>query len=336
MAHRRPRVAPAAVALLAACVCPAPAAAQSFWLTPAPGSLDYRELATREWLARIAPDVDVVQFYVQHLLPHRSETVGPNTLQAFLARGTFHHLRRLGVLTAMEAGVVKAYWCDDIEARGAVALSAQAMRNVQEAGGRVDFISIDEPFVAGMQHCTMLESQVADRVASFVKAIRRLAPGVRVGMTEAYPAFDVERHALFEALLRQRGAPLDFYHLDLHLSSALRAKPAAAVEQEVRVLGNHLQARGVPFGLIIWGEDGRSDFLYAEDAMRLVRLTRSLFLTARRPPAHVPLQSWTATPEGLVMVPRNLPPDGEATHLQLLRRARGCVLTGTGCGSADP
>lgn len=334
MTARCPRRAPAIVAfLVVACAGAAPAAAQSFWLTPSPGSIDYLDLATREWLARIAPDVRVLQFYVQHLISHRSDNVGPNTLQAFVARGTFHNMRRLGIEMAMEAGVVKSYWCGDLLARDATALSAEAIRNVQRAQGKVDYISMDEPFVGGMQRCAMFESQVADRAATYMKAIRRTFPGTRIGMTEAYPAFGVEQHALFETLLRQRGAPLDYYHLDLHLSAALQTKPAAGVEQDVRVLSNHFQGKGVPFGVIIWGEDGKSDFLYAEEAMKLVRLTRNVVLTARRPPAHVPLQSWTATPEGLVMVPRNLPPDEEATHLNLLRRARECVTAGINCES---
>lgn len=316
------------------CAATAPAAGQSFWLTPSPGSLDYLELASREWLVRLTEDVAVIQFYMQNLMSRRLDIVGPNTVQAFAARGTFHHLRRLGFRVAMEAGVVKPYWCDDLNARGAIDASADAIRNVHQAQGRVDYVSMDEPFINGIDRCTMLAAQVADRTASYMKGLRQAFPGLKVGLTEAYPRFDAERLATFEALLRHRGAELDFYHLDLHLSEALRTKSMADVEQDVRVLCDHLQARGIAFGLIIWGEDGRSDFLYAEDAMKLVRLTRTLFQTARRPPAHIPLQSWTATPEGLVIVPRNLTPDDEATHLNLLRRTRRCVLTGSGCEDA--
>ena len=308
-----------------------PAGAQSFWLTPAPGSVDYLELASREWLVRIADDVAVIQFYLQHLISRRIDSVGPNTLRAFVARDTFRHMRRIGIATAMEAGVVKSYWCADHTAREAVAASAEAIRNVQQAQGRVDYISIDEPFVGGIDRCTLLEAQVADRTASYIREIRRTFPGIRIGMTEAYPRFGIEQHARFEALLRERGATLDFYHLDLHLSAALRDKPWADVEQDVRAFCNHVQAKGGAFGLIVWGEDGRSDFLYAAEAMKLVRLTRSLFRAARRPPRHVPLQSWTATPEGLVAVPRNLRPEDEATHLNLLGRARRCVISGEDC-----
>jgi hypothetical protein len=318
-------------AFVAACSPTAPAAAQAFWLTPAPGSIDYLDLASREWLVRLTGDVAVIQFYMQNLMSRRIESVGPNTVQAFVSRGTFHHLRRLGFRIAMEAGVVKPYWCGDLNAREAIDASAGAIRNVHQAQGRVDYVSMDEPFINGIDRCTMLEAQVADRTASYIKGLRQAFQGLRVGMTEAYPRFDVERLATFEALLRHRGARLDFYHLDLHLSEALRTRSMAQIEQDVRMLCDHLQARGIPFGLIIWGEDGRSDFLYADAAMKLVRLTRALFHGARRPPAHVPLQSWTATPEGRVMVPRNLPPEEEATHLNLLRRARGCVLNGAGC-----
>jgi hypothetical protein len=308
--------------------------AQSVWLTPSPGSLDYLDLASPEGLAAIAQDVRVLQFYVQHLLMYRFEDVGPNTYRAFVARDTFRNLRRFGLQMGMEAGVVKSYWCSDVGARSAIALSSEAIRNVLQAHGMVNYISIDEPFIGGMHHCGMFDWQVAERVASYTREIRRMFPTVRIGLTEAYPSFDWEQHGAFERLLRERQAALDFYHLDLHLSMALKKKSAAAVEQDVRLLAEYLERKGVPFGLIIWGEDGRSDSLYVQEAMKLVRLTRDIAVKLRRLPRHLPLQSWTATPEGLVIVPRNLPPGDDATHLNLVRRARTCIALGRECQEA--
>jgi hypothetical protein len=324
----------ATLVLVLACACGTPARAQSYWLTPSPGSLDYLDLTGPEWLARIDGEIRVIQFYLQHLLPHRFEIVGPNTYAAFVARDAFRHINGRGIAIAMEAGVVKSFWCDDVDARAAFATSSEAIRNVQAAGARVDYVSMDEPFVAGVQSCRMLDARVADRTVSYMKAMRRAFPSTQIGLTEAYPLFGVDDHARFDMLLRERGGPLDFYHLDVHLSVALEQKRLADIERDVGRLGAYLENKGVPFGLIIWGADGRSDFLYTEEAMKLVRLTRNAFRGGGRLPSHVPLQSWTPTPEGLLIVPRNLRPEDEGTHLNLLRRTKACLESGEGC--AEP
>jgi len=317
--------------LALACGLSAPANAQSYWLTPSPGSLDYLDLTGPEWLAKIEGQVRVIQFYLQHLLPYKFPMVGPNTYRAFVARDSFRLMNHHGIALAMEAGVVKPFWCEDIDARAAIAASDEALRNVQGAGGRIDFISMDEPFVSGIRSCRMVEARVADRTAVYMKTLRRWYPSLQIGMTEAYPAFELADHARFELLLRERSAPLDFYHLDVHLSAALEKKALADVERDVTMLSSYLEGKGIRFGLIIWGEDGRSDFLYAEEAMKLVRITRNAILATGRMPSHVPLQSWTSTPQGLLIVPRNLPPDEDGTHLNLLRRTKTCLQTGEDC-----
>jgi hypothetical protein len=86
-------------------------------------------------------------------------------------------------------------------------------------------------------------------------------------------------------------------------------------------------AIAMPFGIIVWGNNGDSDTLYAADAERLVQSISDAFANWPGMPEHIILQSWAVSSTGARITPVNLPEGRAYTHTNLLwsvfRRLRG-------------
>jgi hypothetical protein len=301
------------------------------WFTPGPGTLDMLRLfeSPEEW-PRARRVVDVFQFYQGHLLTAVSPGEGPNSYSAFVRADAFRKLSAWGKRIAVEMAAVKEAYCtaDASGMEASVGRALEALRNVKAAGGRVSYLAMDEPFFAGLSRRCGGPSlaPTADRLAIYIKAVRQAFPEVRIGLIEPYPAFSPAAFTEMLRLLRDRGTRLDFLHID-----ALRLE----VSPEREVFGGELlqlsdlaERYRLAFGVIIWGDNGEADVLYAADAIRSATEVGRVFRSWEVMPNHLIIQSWALSRTGRFITPSNLPETAPYTHTALVNQIYA-MLRGT-------
>jgi hypothetical protein len=298
--------------------------ADRVWFAPAPGSLDYIRLfqVPSEW-PRALRVVDVFKFYQQHTDPRPNSVVGPNTYDALAQAGAFRTVTRTwGKKIALEVGAVKEFYCtpDDRGMQEAIDATLASIRAVERAGGRVSYLAMDEPFLSGLSaRCggpSLLPT--ADRLAVYMKGVGRVAPGARIGLIEAYPSFNVDQFTEMIRLMRERGVAPAFLHADVDLRAMRPGRDDFS--RDMHRLADSAAGSGLAFGIIIWGENGNADALFAADAMKLEQAVESAFSTWDALPPHLIVQSWAESSSGLRITPTNLPETRPDTHTELLLR----------------
>ena len=309
--------------------------ADRIWFAPGPGTIDYTSLFTHpeEWPH--ARDLfDVFKFYQQHTLIPPAAIVGPNSYDALVRAGAFQTLMKWNKKIAIEAGSVKDFYCTS-DASGMTASiqnTIDSIQAVQQAGGTVSYIAQDEPFVSGRDRVCggpALEP-TADRVAQYVAGVTTAFPNVKIGLIEAYPFSSESDIETIVQLLRTRGATPAFLHMDAdwHLAGA------SGFSRDMLALQAFCQAQGIPFGIIINGNNSETDPQYATDVFILTGLIVNTFGTWDRMPDQIIVQSWAVTSTGLSLTPSNLPEDRLYTHTEILwdivRRLKGANGGSTG------
>jgi hypothetical protein len=314
-------------------------AADRVWFAPSPGSIDYRRLFEHpeEW-SRARQLISVFKFYQQHTQTPAADMVGPNTYDALARAGAFRVLGQWKKKIAIEAGSVKEFYCtpDASGMNESIGKTLDTLRAVQTAGGSVAYIAMDEPFVSGRARVCggpALEP-TADRVATYVSAVKAASPNVAIGLIEAYPFSSADAIETEVSLLQARNATPAFLHMDVdwHLSGAV------AFKRDMARLQASAAARNIPFGIIITGYDGNADALYAADAYKITDLIAGTFLAWSRMPDHLIVQSWAVTSTGLSITPANLDERRPYSHTSILldtyRHLRG--VNGPSAGTAVP
>ena len=310
-------------------------ASDRFWFSPSPGSIDYLRLFEHpeEW-ARARQVMSVFKFYQQHTQTPAADIVGPNTYDALARAGAFRLLGQWKKKIAIEAGSVKEFYCtpDASGMNESIGKSLDTVRAVQAAGGSVAYIAMDEPFVSGRARVCggpALEP-TADRVATYVNAVKAAYPSVEIGLIEAYPFSGEPAIETIVQLLKARGAMPAFLHMDVNW----KLTGFARFEQDMQALQSFCAAQRLPFGIIFNGTDGDSDVLYASEVYTTANLLEEAFGGWTRMPDHVIVQSWAVSSTGLVMTPANLPENRPYAHtavfLDVVRRLKGGTGPSTG------
>src|SRR5262252_9214683 len=143
------RIVLAAILLIALAIS-RPAAAPApdgIWFAPGPGTIDYTSLFEHpEQWPRARALFDVFKFYQQHTQTPASDIVGPNTYDALVRAGAFQTLTTWGKKIAIEAGSVKEFYCtpDASGMNQSITNTLNSIRAVQQAGGAVAYIAMDE------------------------------------------------------------------------------------------------------------------------------------------------------------------------------------------------
>jgi hypothetical protein len=305
-----------------------------FWFCPGPGTLDYVGLFQHpeEW-RHARQLVSVFKFYQQHTVMPPASIVGPDSYEALAQAGAFRQLKEWRIETALEVGSVKEFYCTQ-DARGmneSIAATLASVRAVEAAGGSVSYLAMDEPFVSGRARVCggpALEP-TADRVATYVGAVRTAFPTVKIGLIEAYPFSSAEAIESIITLLKARAAIPAFLHMDVdwHLSGK------DAFRRDLKRLQSFCAAQGIQFGLIITGYNGDADALYGVDVGGITELAAETFGAWAGMPDHLILQSWVESATGLRITPSNLPEHQQFTHTEMLtdvfRRLRGATALPT-------
>jgi hypothetical protein len=320
---------------------PAVAAARTdrIWFSPGPGTLDYLRLFEQpeEW-ARSRSVVTVFKFYAQHTQTPAPSIVGPNTYDALARVGAFRKLTSWKIKLALEAGSVKEFWCtpDASGMEASIRSTLDAVKAIENAGGTLAYLAMDEPWVSGRARACggpALEP-TADRVATYMSAVSRAYPGLKIGLIEAYPFSRADAIESMLQMLRARGVPPAFLHMDVDW----HALGAGEFVRDMKRLQSFAAAQNIPFGIIIVGYNGEADPLYALDAAGISNLIAEAFGSWESMPEHLIVQSWVVTATGLFITPSNLPESRPFTHTnlvwELFRRLRGAV--GGKTGTATP
>jgi hypothetical protein len=153
-------------------------------------------------------------------------------------------------------------------------------------------------------------------------------------LIEAYPFSSEPAIESMLDLLRARGVPPAFLHIDIDMNAVRVFRTDMA--GDMRRLKALCATQSLPFGIIIWGNNGDADALYTLDAGKLLDAVVQAFPTPADLPDQIIVQSWAESRTGLRITPTNLPEDAAFTHTNLLweifRRLHG--MTGPATGTA--
>lgn len=295
----------------ASSVVPPKNAGTQVWMVPPPGG-DLINAVQHPELWQSAQDrVDVFSFYFLEAYDHPGfecgVPCGPNTYHALVDAvpgGAFRWVQSRGMAISFEAGSVKEYSCTpDAIVSGAALPAVRAIKNIEDAGATVSYISQDEPFAAGLatsyrspfgngQGCNKSSADVAQLVKAYVDTIHQSYPNVQIGLVEPYPHFSVDEIMSYVLELEHAGVAVPFFHLDMDLQREVREKQL--VLSDLQRLRDFFQAKGIPFGVIIWGADGRSNDAFASGAWA----TLQTIAPAVGVTEHTILESWAENPPG--------------------------------------
>jgi len=306
------------------------------WLVPAPAG-DLQKLAQQpELWPRTQKRVDVVSLYFLHAYHHEGfvcgDPCGPNTypnLVKAVPEGMFKWLSDRFVLS-FEAGSVKEFSCTAETLEPVILYTNVAIANIKKAGGRLSYISLDEPFTAGTANedrspfgqpnwgCNLTPEQVAVLQKQFNDGIHARHPEVQIGLIEPYPHFTPDEIMTNILALEAAGITLPYFHLDFDQPRA--AREDKDWRSDIARIREFCRAKGIPFGVILVGWDGRTNEQYAAGYWGVARTTlQSVGVTE-----HTVLQSWAEDPPGqlnsLKHIPDTVPETSDVTHTGLLLR----------------
>ncbi len=269
-----------------------------FWLHPNIASVDLLQLLDRPDLLA---NVGVFGLYVQEVL-YEDASQGPNTASALVAHDVYRKLLAQQIALNVEMGSVKP---SDCEAKNAVKNLEQCLTVVTDHGGRVDYLTQDEPLTAWVDSCSSRTlEQVADSVAAFMQ--RATALGVpHVGLAEAWPHVGFATQQQFLDLLAARGCVPSHWAPDIDYHAAgQQGKNVAAFIQAAQALA---ESRGIVLSLLV---NATVDPITPDQKHfdNLAALARQLEGISSRP-ARVVVQSWARrVTNGPQDVPNNIGP----------------------------
>ncbi|MCC6934598.1 MAG: hypothetical protein IT406_02855 [Candidatus Yanofskybacteria bacterium] len=280
------------------------------WMNPPPAGDLIRAVGHPELWAETQKRVDVFAIYFVQAYWHEGyecgNACGPNHYQALRDAGAFRSLSERFTV-AMEAPAVKEWSCTPELITNQIALPvAHALDLVQEAGGTVSYISVDESFAMGtngyqgqsgpfgpsVTGCGLAPDAVAALLKLYVDTIHERHPEVQIGFIEPYPHFSPDQIISFLLELERAKVPIPYFHLDMHLKGGVRRREDMA--EDLRRVREFCAARNIPFGVIIFGEDGTSNQQFAADAWAVTQMVASAVGVTE----HTVLQSWAEDPPG--------------------------------------
>ena len=232
---------------------PSRSAVPSVWFAPDSETPDLVEMFRRpELWAESRSHISVFKFGP---LQVRSTGKPPVNSVDDLARvGAFQKLGTWGIDIAIEAPSIKPWDCTAVHARQ---MTADYIRSVKVAGGKVRFIAMDEPMASGLVQCHDSVDAALDKTVDYIKqlsadpdlAAQGLTP--EVGDIEAYPSQGVAGIERWVEGLERRGAKPRFFHLDINVHR-LDVDHTIDAQRDLRELARFFRANHIPFGVILW------------------------------------------------------------------------------------
>ncbi len=209
----------------------------------------------------------------------------------------FADLKRRGIAVDVDEGpLTPSSDCGSgVEGFAGISEGMRIARRVKAAGGTINLIDMDEPFVDasiynGPNACHWSAEKVAQGVYEYVQAMKQQFPEAIIGTSEPFwqgmKVEDLENY--IEAYHKVSGSYFPFFHLDLDYGRA--DWPQVAKEMEA-----FCRARRIAFGMYYVGNrDDLSDEAWLAQAGERVK-TYELQYGGR--PDHVIFQSWNDHPD---------------------------------------
>ena len=232
-------------ALMSSLAQAAPASHVQVWFAPDNDTPDLVDLFRQPQLWRDARSAVSVLKLGPQQVDGRS---GKNSLSELTEVGAFRMLQSWGIKLAIEAPAIKEWDCSG---QKALDYTLRLVDNVAKAGGAVNYISMDEPLVAGMRVCGDTLETAAAKTANYVEKFASQAPEIKVGDIEAYPFNTVAQIRRWIAALGENGAKLDHFHLDVNVHF-LDVHPEIDVRSDLKLLRNFFRGQNTRFGIIFW------------------------------------------------------------------------------------
>ena len=206
-------------------------------------------------------------------------------------------IQRRGLALAVEAGPLNAppECGEGVEGFAGTSEGQIIAERIQNAGGTIDFIAMDEPyfyghFYDGPNACKWSDVEIAEGVDEFIQFMRGFFPVVIIGDTEplAGPTTAADYTDWLLTFREVAGYDLAFLHMDIDWSRV-------TWPGEVKEIEEFGQQEGIPIGLIYTGNFGDPD---DETWLSISgeRVKRYEIDTAGNP-AHILFQSWHDHPD---------------------------------------
>jgi len=275
--------------------------AQTIWFSPIVpaawnnmiGSVDYLDLFApgASWTTA-SSRIQVFKMYPQMLSPTFPGSFSDATLQQI-----FSWLNSHNIALAVEFPPLTPTAACGMGVEGfAGELALPIATHIQQLGGNLQYIALDEPFYhgstlyTGPNACQWTPQQIAANALQSVVQIKTVFPKVIVGDIEPVPGGQnwLSLYAAgIDAWRTAAGAPFAFFHFDVNWQ--IDWKPSVESLRQV------LQLRGIPFGMIYngWASD-LSDAQWMSDAESHYAQWET---QGGALPGHVIFQSWYAYPD---------------------------------------
>jgi len=227
-------------------------------------------------------------------------------------RRSFEALQKRGISLAWEMGAISPGKDCGTGTEGYAGDTEKRLSRIKEAGGRLDYVAMDEPFWFGhfaktKNTCALTLSELASNVAKQLSLVYAAFPDVKVGDIEpviggSADNFVNELFAWFDEFAKANGRPLAFFHADVSWQGG---------EEELPVIEAHLRTNKIRFGVVINGDPhASSDSGWTNAAMDHLQQVVDL---DRLNPDDIVFQSWDDRPT------RVLPETQPGTLMNLVR-----------------
>lgn len=221
-------------------------------------------------------------------------------------------LNRRGIAIALETQPLnRRAQCGNSEAFAydAVAQTLARLRRIRAAGGKVQYIAMDEPLTFGKlpppEGCSLSIEEIAQEVAHYVRAVKREFPDVVIGDIEYEGAGIKDVKHFLEGYNRITGEYLPFLHWDINWQQPIAWWPVDWSQrrflwpewpERAKDLQDYCSVRGIKFGMIYNGGNAPSD----EEWIRLAIDHMAMYESLGGRPDHVVFQSWFMHPQYLL------------------------------------
>lgn len=302
----------------------------AIWFCPNIGALDTLDLFRypERW-QRARARVDTFQLYAQNIMAGTEvdmaahpdwELVGPNNFTALVEVDAFRKLADWNIKVALEVGAIKPFDCD---ASQNTALTIRLIDRIQNAGGSVDYVAIDEPLPSSRSvqwenampglGCNLTAQDAAAATVRYCRAVKEAYPGTTIGLIEAYPNSRAKELLRFVQYMSEGGFHPQFLHLDVDRNALKKKIDDKQLASEMDEIGRVCQRAPIPYGQILWGQMFRSEVQYRESVMRWASKIKRF----RVPPDTLIVQSWEPLNNAKTL-PKNLPEDSQYSHTGLV------------------
>ncbi len=282
----------------------------SVWLASNITTPDFLSLFSQpELWAQARTKITGLQFYAGMIHGDGSvcQSCGPNTFEGMMSVGAFDRMKEWNIEISIEAASVKSWDCD---ATANIDLATQFMDRLASAKTKPNYISMDEPFYAGVNYCPSRSAELtADAVARYIKSSQNYSRKVfggfttAIGLIEPYPGLSMDQILSYVDMLTARGASPAFINLDFDFWAARNMGMSdAKVAQDLKRLQQKCRDLGINFGMLYWGHDGNSSANFRKDVLELTQKVKN---TLGRPDRAV-VQSWSKNAANQGVIPPNL------------------------------